>query len=472
MNRMFERGAIFLLAAGFALLLNSCGGGVSASSDPTITFAVSPSSATAYSGVPATFAISGGGARAPYQVTSSNATILPVPTSPITEAQFILTPGVVASQQSVTISVMDQAGKTATSNVIIQPNLINGDITIIGTAPPAFPNCAGVGVVCAGQSATATLTVSQNGAPARGRSVRFEVVQGSFGFPVDVTQLQPFPASTTVTSDESGRATIILRANTGASPQIATIRATDVASGEFRTATFFIKQSTLGGEFVTIPPEWKITGTFVGECPGGTVDYLIFGGTPPYRIRSSAPSIASVTTSLSISGDSPASAVTANENPSRFTVVFPENKSCGSGYQVNFTVTDATGLSIQPALTNTPGTVVRPTPPIITPPPTISLSTDRIVLGCRQSAQILVRIINPGPTAPTITTAVATPITGATALTSIVSTDGVITVTRGTGIVGDGATLTPPVPNTTATVIVGAGSADPRSITVSTPTTC
>ena len=465
MNRMFERGATFLLTACLAALLNACGSGaVSSSSDPALPFVVSPSSATAYSGVPATFAISGGGARAPYQVTSSNATILPVPTSPITEAQFILTPGVVASQQSVTISVMDQAGKTATSNVIIQPNLINGDITIIGTAPPAFPNCAGVGVVCAGQSATATLTVSQNGAPARGRSVRFEVVQGSFGFPVDVTQLQPFPASTTVTSDESGRATIILRANTGASPQIATIRATDVASGAFRTATFFIKQSTLGGEFVTIPPEWKITGTFVGECPGGTVDYLIFGGTPPYAVRSSAPLIASVSPAL-----------TANENPSRFTVSFPENKSCGSGYQVNFTVTDATGLSIQPTLSNTPGTVVRPTPPIITLPPTISLSTDitpLISLACGQSAQILVRIINPGPTAPTITTAVATPKTPTTALTSSASLDGVITVSRGAGIVGNGATLTPPVLNATAIVIVGAGSADPRFITFSTPTTC
>ena len=78
----------------------------------------------------------------------------------------------------------DQAGKTATSIVTIQPNLINGDITIRGTAPPEFPDCAGVGFVCAGQSGTASLTVSQNGAPARGRSVRFDVVQGNFRFPI------------------------------------------------------------------------------------------------------------------------------------------------------------------------------------------------------------------------------------------------------------------------------------------------
>ena len=458
MNRMIWRVVTFLLAACIAALLGSCGSGaVSSSSDPTITLAVSPASATAYSGVPATFTITGGGARAPYQITSSNATLLPVPAAPISDTQFVLTPNAVAAQQSVTISIMDQAGKTASSIVTIQPNFINGDITITGTAPPAFPTCAGVGVICAGQSGTATLTVSQNGVPARGRSVRFDVVQGNFGFPIDATQLAPFPMSVSVTSDESGRASIVLRANTDAPPQIATIRATDVASGAFRTATFFIKQPAVGGaQFVTIPPEWKITNTYKGECTGGTVDYLIFGGTPPYAIRSSAPLIASA---------SPA--VTAVENPSRFTVNFAANPTCGSGYQVIFTVTDNTGLSIQPILTNTSGTVDRPTPPV--PPPAISFSPNSVpTLGCGQSVQVQVTITNPGTTAATITTAISTPITGATALTAPVS-NGVITISRGSGTVGSGATPTTPV---TAAVLVGAGSATPQTLSVPTQTTC
>ena len=450
-NRMIERGATFLLAACIAALLNACGSGaVSSSSDPTLTFTVSPSSATAYSGVPITFVISGGGVRVPYQVTSSNASLLPVPSAPISDAQFVLTPSVVSAQQSVTISAMDQAGKTATSVVTIQPNLINGDITITGTAPAEFPDCAGVGFICAGQSGTATLTVSQNGAPARGRNVRFDVAQGNFRFPIDVAQTN-FSTSVTVTSDESGRATTVLRADTGAPPQIATIRATDTASGAFRTATFFIKQPTVGGgQFVTVPPKWEITGTYKGICPGGTVDYLIFGGTPPYAIRSSAPLAAAAYPAL-----------TAVENPSRFTVFFPENKACGSGYQVIFTVTDATGLSIQPILTNTPGTVDPPAPT-----PVITLSPSTLNLACGQSAQVLVTIANPGTTPPTITTSVGTSVSPPDALQASVSGN-VITVSRGTGPTG-----TKIVGSSPASINVGAGSAAPQTITVTTPLSC
>lgn len=454
MNGMIERSVSFLFAVCMAILLGSCGSGaVSSASDPALTFTLSPATATAYSGVPITLSISGGGGRSPYTLSSTNATILPVPSGPVSEAQVVLTPNAVSAQQSVTVSVMDQAGKTATSVVAIQPNLVNGDITITGTAPPAFPTCAGVGIVCAGQSGTATLTLTQNGAPARGRSVRFDVVQGSYRFPVDVSQ-SVFSTSVTVTSDESGRATTVLRADTGASPQIATIRTTDLSTGAFRTATFLIKQSTLGGgEFVTVPPEWKVAGTFKNECPGGAVDYLIFGGTPPYSVRSSNPQGAGVSPAL-----------TSTENPSRFSVFFAA-AACGTtGYQVLFTVTDATGLSIRPILTVTPGTEDRPTPP-----PAIILSPTSVSLACGQSAQVLVTITNPGTTAPTITTSVGTPLSSTTALGVSISTSGVITLVRGSGSVGTGATPATPV---IAAVTVGAGSATPQTIAVSTQTTC
>ncbi len=450
-NSMIGRGAVLLLTACVAVLLNACGSGaVSSSSDPTLAFVVSPSSATAYSGVPATFAISGGGARVPYQITSSNATLLPVPTAPISDAQFVLTPATVSTDQSVTITVMDQAGKTATSSITIQPNLINGDITITGTAPPEFPTCAGAGMICAGQSGTASLTVSQFGAPARGRSVRFEVVQGSYRFPVDIAQTA-FSTTITVTSDESGRATTVLRADTGASPQIATIRATDVLTGAFRIATFYIKQSTVsGGEFVTVPPEWTVTGSFAGNCPSGSVDYLIFGGTPPYDIRSSAPAMANVFPPR-----------TAVENPSRFTVSFPPPFSPATCGKVSFTVTDATGLSIQPTLTIAQGTGTQPTP-------VINLSPDTVALGCGQSAQVLAVITNPGTPAPTVTTSIGTGLSPTTALTATVSGT-TITLVRGNGDVGSGALATTPV---AATVAVGAGSALPKTITVNTQRTC
>ena len=451
-NRMFEQGITLVFAACFAALLGSCGSGaVSSSSDPTLVFTLSPANVTAYSGVPFTLNISGGGGRAPYSVTTSNATLLPLPASSVSDAQFALTPRTVTAQQSVTISITDQAGKTAASVVSIQPNVVSGDITITGTAPPTSPRCADAGFICAGQSGTASLTLSPIGAPAGGRSVRFEVVQGSFRFPVDVAQTT-FASSVTVTSDASGKATTVIRADTGASPQIATIRATDVTTGAFRVATFFIRQSTVGGgEFVTVPPEWTVTGSFASDCPRGAVDYLIFGGTPPYDIRSSAPGIATV---------SPAQ--TAVENPSRFTATFPSPFSASICGTVTFTVTDATGLSILPTLTIAPGTAVRPTP-------VITLSPDTINLGCGQSAQVLVTITDPGTPPPTVTTTIGTPVSPTTALQVSVSSSGsVITISRGNGTVGSGTGATP----VTATVTVGAGSAIPKQISVGTITTC
>ncbi len=449
--RAIERCATVLAIGLLAGALGSCGSGaVSSAVDPAIAFSISPSTATAYSGVPISFVISGGGQRSPYMVTTSNAVVMPLALSTIAGSDLTVVPGTVSEQQSATVTVTDQAGKTASATITILPNIVSGNITITGNAPAAFPNCAAAGTVCVGQSGIATLTVSQLGVLARGRSVRFEVVQGAFQFPVDASQTV-FSSSVTVVSDEGGRASTVLRANPGASPQIATIRATDVASGAFRTATFFIKQSTInGGEFVTVPTGWAVNGAFKNICPAGSTDFLIFGGVPPYSIRSSAPGTAGAFPS-----------VTPNENPSRFSISYPQ-LACGiDGYQVIFTITDSSSLSIQSTLTNKPGTADVPAPP-----PAIVLSPQAISLACGQSAQVLVTINNPGTTAPTITTSIGTPTNLATALQ--VSGTNVITITRGIGTVGSGAGATP----VAAAITVGAGSAVPQTIAVNTLSTC
>ncbi len=449
--RAIERCATVLAIGLLAGALGSCGSGaVSSAVDPAIAFSISPSTVTAYSGVPISFVISGGGQRTPYAVTTTNAAVMPLQSSTLAASDLTIVPGTVTAQQSVTVTVTDQTGKSASATITILPNIVSGDITITGNAPVAFPNCATAGSVCAGQSGIATLTVSQLGVLARGRSVRFDVVQGAFQFPVDTSQTV-FSNSVTVTSDEGGRASTVLRANPGASPQIATIRATDLASGAFRTATFFIKQATInGGEFVTVPTAWAVNGAFKNICPAGSADFLIFGGVPPYSIRSSAPGTAGVFPS-----------VTPNENPSRFSISYPQ-LACGTdGYQVIFTITDSTGLSIQSTLTNKPGTSDLPALP-----PAIVLSPQAISLACGQSAQVLVTINNPGTAVVTITTAIGTPTSQASALQ--VSGTNVITITRGLGTVGSGTGATP----VSAAVTVGAGSAVPQTIAVNTVSTC
>lgn len=440
--------AIFAICLG-AGVLNSCGSGaVSSSSSPDIAFSVSPASTTSYSGVPVTFTISGGGLRGPYQVTSSNASLLPVPPGTISATQFSLTPSVVASSQSVTITVRDQAGALATASTTITPNFIGGDITVTGTGPATtgLAACQSTGVVCAGQTGTVKLTVSSLGAPAAGRAVRFDVVQGAYRFPTNAAQTT-FATSITVTSDERGVASTPLLADTSVPFQVATIRATDVASGAFRTSTFFIRQPTVAGaEFTTVPTQWTVSGTYKTECPGGVVDYLIFGGTPPYTIRSSVPGFANIFPS-----------VTNVENPSRFTVTFGAS-TCAADSSVVFTVTDATGLTTLPTLTVKPGTEDRPAPP-----PTMTLSPTTLTVGCGQQGQSLATVLTTASTTPVVTASLGTAVNPSNALlVTVAASGGLITVTRNNGTVA----------SSPAVITVGSGVTAPQTLSVVTPLTC
>ncbi len=450
MNAMRKQGWALRLAIIFstALMLGSCGsGGVSADSNPEIPLSLSPAVVTVYSGVPVTFTIAGGGLRGPYQLSSNNPALLAVPTTPLQATQFTVTPATVAANTNVTITLQDQAGKTATSVSTVTPNIVSSDLTIKGTAPDSLgiTNCQQTGTVCAGQPGLVTVSIAQNGAPARGRTVRFDVIQGAFRFPIDVAQTQ-FATSVTVTSDEAGKAVAILRADAGAPFQNAVIRATDVTSGAFLTSTFFIRQATVAGaEFSTVPAGWSVTGAYLNVCPAGSVDFLIFGGTPPYTIRSSAQDFAPAFPS-----------VTATENPSRFVINYRQVACDAVGYEVIYTVTDATGLTILPKLTVKPGTTAAPAPA-----PVLTLSTNLITLSCGQQAQVLATVTNPTTPPATITTAITTPMNPANTVTAVVNqATGVITITR-TTTGGPYTAASSPVQ-----IVIGAGSAAPQTLSV------
>jgi hypothetical protein len=253
----------------------------------------------------------------------------------------------------------------------------------------------------------------------------------------------------TVVTDERGIATATLRADSGVPFQIATIRATDVTTGAFRLSTFFIRQPTVAGaEFTTVPTEWVSTGTYKNECPGGVVDFLIFGGTPPYTIRSSNPSIGSVTPT-----------VTNVENPSRFSVQFNASTAC-TGYNILYTVTDANGLTTVPKLTVIAGTVDRPAPA-----PTLLVTPTSLTLQCNQTGQALATVLNATTTTPVITASLGTAVGSTTALVVTVNTDGLITVSRGTGTVA--ASLSSP-----ALITIGSGSAPHQTLSVFTQPSC
>lgn len=447
--------------------LSGCGSGaVSADSAPNVPLTLSPGNSVAYSGVPTTLVVAGGGARSPYQFNSSDAQLAPVPAAPQQSTSLVITPNTVGASQVVNIGVRDQAGQTANAVLNIQPNVVAGDITVTGTAAAAtgITNCSITGAVCAGQSGLVTVSVSQFGAPAAGRSVRFEAIQGNFRFPTDASQ-SVFATSITVTSDAQGKAVAILRADAG-NFRNAIIRATDVATGAFRTASFFIRQATVAGaEYSIVPEIWNVGGQYKNECLGGTVDFLIFGGTPPYRILPSTQSALVTPT------------VTPTESPSRFTVNFPAQTCGADGYDILFTVTDAQSLTLTPRISVKPGTEDRPAPPApTTPSPSISLSSTAVTLPCTggsgSSAQIIANIVNPSSATTTITAAVTTAVIPSTAITATVPTNSnVVTITR------QGVAITQPVPpsmgtNVTVGVVISAGSAGSQTVTVTTPAGC
>jgi hypothetical protein len=443
-----QRWITAIFAATFLTALTACGGGGATSTTPTPTAPLQllPGTATLFASVPATFIASGG--EAPYAFVTSNAAVLPVPEGSFAGGNITLTPNVVSANTPVTITMRDNKGATVSSTATVNPNFVNGNLTIKGYSveSPNFTGCTDVGFVCAGQFGTVTVTLTQNGAPARGRTVRFTAEQGAYQFVTNVANaLSPTIDAMT---DETGTATVVVRGNVGATLQIALLRATDVLTSAYRLGSFVIRQTTLSGsDFTTVPVKWAVGGSVKNQCPGGVVDYIIFGGTPPYSIRSTIPD---VTVSPQI---------TTIDNPNRFTASFFAQGCGDSGYEPTFTITDATGRTITSDLTVKPGTADGPVKT------SLVLSTSALALGCGEQAQVVAAVTTSSTTststAPTIVTAVTTSVRPATALTAS-ATGSAITITRGSGTVAASP----------ATITVGAGSALPQAISITTPLSC
>jgi large repetitive protein len=454
-NNWAKRGAAAVMITGLGILLSSCGGSgvdVATTPPPAAALQLLPGTATLFATVPANYVASGG--LPPYTLLTSNAAVLPVPTGTLSGSNFSLTPNVVSANTDVTVTLRDSAGITATAVATVNPNFVNGNLTVKGNGveSPSFTGCTDIGFICAGQFGTVTVTLTQNGAPVRARSVRFSADQGAYQFVANVVQNTLVP-TIDVTTDETGTATAIVRGNVNATLQVALIRATDIQTGAYRLSSFVIRQTTLSGtDFTTVPKSWAVAGFVKNQCPGGVVDYIIFGGTAPYTIRSPLSDVIVAPTT------------TNSDNPNRFTATF-RAQPCGDvGYSPIFTITDATGRTITADLSVKPGTVDGPVNT------TLTLSTNAITLACGQQAQVVASVTTTATTAPTLSTAVTTSVSPATALTAA-ATGNTVTVTRGgAGTVGPIPNPTPP--NTTATIVVGAGNAPAQTLLVTTPSTC
>ncbi|MGE5087788.1 MAG: hypothetical protein ACM3QY_01580 [Candidatus Levyibacteriota bacterium] len=352
------RPLLTLAALAGVLSLAACGGGGGAPNNPyqpgggAVT--VTPATGSGYSGTPFVFTISGG--TAPYTMTSGNAALLPVP-STISGGDLVVVPGIVATATPVSFTVTDVLGRQAAGSLTINPAFLT-PITVTGNA-----SCKATGAtLCPGADGTASVTVAgPGGAPLPGHQVRFDVVQGNFSLSAPGGALVQ---SLTVTPDTTGKATVRLVVPATAVTQIASIRATDTVNGSNVLGQFTIASTALS----VIPSgTTTFTGPDTTHCAAGAqATFYIFGGTPPYSVGVTFPSV------VGLSG------APVQSSGGGFTIT--SNGTCFTG--LTFAITDATGttLATPPTVDNVFGTAPASTvlPLVVTPNQNDGTATSRI----------------------------------------------------------------------------------------------
>lgn len=420
--------ALIALSAS-ALLVASCGGGGVASSNTVGgSLQVLPGIATVFPDTPVEFTISGG--RAPYDVFSSNASVIPAPGRAVS-GKFTAIPKLVQTGTEVTLTVRDGAGATSSTVLTVQPAVINNQVSFTVLAPTGT-GC-GTNAVCAGGDAQVVITASQNGLVLQNRAIRFDVFSGPYQFVTPGTGV--LVNSLTINTDERGEAVARLRVTVSAPTQVATLQSTDVTSGLIRRFNFNVIQQTSGTGILTTLPSGNTTFTGPkgaagqqGGCPVGSVDYYIYGGTPPYSVASPLPGLLTVSPSV----------VTTNGGSFTATIF-----GCGATQMI---VTDATNRTVETSQVIGERGEAGDAPPATTAP-TVSPAALTFT-ACAQSGTV--SVTGTGTYTATVSTPGGTP--GIAITPSSGNLPATITVTRPAG------TAAPPAA-TTVTIANSAGTA-------------
>ncbi len=383
--KLASSGLIALAMTGVVLHLPGCGGGGSSEGAPfnpapspnaPSPLRVNPGAVDVYLNAPVALLISGG--VAPYRAFSSNPSALPI-SQDVVGSTITLVPNNVTDTIPVTVTITDAIGQSTTASVNVKSATLVGDLVVTPGASSPGTGCSPA--VCSGQTATAEILLkSPTGAPIVGRQVKFEAVQGQFNFTLDDAATQ-LTKSITVTTDVAGKALVRLRADTGASTAFALIRATDLVTGNRLDKAFSIAQFTDGAGTLSVSPkDYSHKGFYKGECGGSTGDFLIFGGTAPYTVKSALPTAVD----LSAGGLLRQAQVTVDRNGGRFTAQTRYLTQGCTGYEAVITVTDVTGRTVNVSYKEAEGTepVPTPAPPadlLISPPQGIILPTVDVV---------------------------------------------------------------------------------------------
>lgn len=364
-SRSSIKSLLAVAALGLASLIAGCGGGGAAAPSCADTnscavaappLVVSPNSLNIYAGTPTAITINSG--VGPFQVFTSDSVVLPV-TQLVSGAAITLTASNVAADAAVTLTIRDAAGRSTTIAVTVKASPLLGALSI---TPTSNTTCAGAtasvldkAAICSGESGLASITVrSTNTAVLPNRQVRFDVVQGNYNFLIN--QAGTVLAKTyTLTTDQNGKADVVIRTDPGVSSGAALIRVTDLTSGNRVDSAFTIVQSTNGAATLSvIPPNYTGGGGFVGQCLSFAGDYVIYGGLAPYTVTNGLPNAGTL-----VSGTSTGQVISVANQGGIFR--FTSNSvldGCG-GFQVPLTIADATGRVTTVSFTVTVGSIAR-----------------------------------------------------------------------------------------------------------------
>ncbi len=407
LNAYTKKLALVGFTAGTALLVNGCGGGgVGASTAPIVggNILVLPAVAELYEGQPVTFTVSGG--RPPYQVVSGNPTVLPIPAG-TSGNTFTVVSKFVSADTPVTLTVRDADNATTNVTANLRPFVLVNELEL--TPQVTSPGASCGSAVCSGGDAIVRARAGAAGASPNNRGMRFEVITGDFDFVTPGTSA--LSSSLLTTSDAQGNALARLKARVNAPNQSALLQVVDVATGNVRKFAFSISQVTDGVGSITVnPTTFAWTAFYKGECVvGGVTNHYIYGGTPPYTVRSGTPDFATFAPSV----------VTTNGGAVTVSTTGFVCSSTGS----NFIVTDATGRTVNFTVANNIGTNDRPVLPA--PPLGAPFVTPASFgpLACGISAGAIVT--QPGGVSATFTVASTEP----SRVTAVLAS-GVLTITR------------------------------------------
>jgi hypothetical protein len=395
---------VALAALASTLILGGCGGG--GAKDPfdpgpqAPALTVTPGAVTVYSNIPSVVTITSG--VAPFQVFSSDNVVLPVTSSGGTLVTLV--PTNVPSDTPVTLTIRDGLNRAVTVAVTVKPATLVNSVTIVPIANSECSSGAGGGggggtsnpslapiPICSGDTATVNVTVrNANTSVIPNRQVRFDAVFGNYQFVTDVNGSNPTNSVTLIT-DQNGQANALIRTASAAPSQAALVRVTDLVTGNRVDTAFTIVQQLVGEAVLSVvPKEYVGQGFFTGECGGSSGDYIIYGGRPPYTVRSSLPGAVSLSVG-GISGDP----VTVLASGGSFRASTAFSAAGCTGYKAQIVITDAAGLNTTVSYEEKPGTNALPTPPA---PTTLVISPSAPSVTCSLNRAVSFTII--GGTAP------------------------------------------------------------------------